>query len=153
MDADIEFLRNFIEYDRYRIDELDELTDDISYVMRIIGHLLRNHAAGPFIIVYYDENDPRYELIQLLDGNNFEVDYGSILIGSLNTARITPLYTNIVEIQLEPTYNATTTTDILNKIVNESALEIYRGLRAKVPLIDDNLTIDGIPLKRSIEPP
>lgn len=148
MDADIEFLRNFIEYDRYRI---TELIDSLSFVLRAIGRLLRNHDKGPFTILYRGENDPIYELIQLLDGNNFEVDYG-LNSGSICIASITPLYMNIVEIQLEPTYH-TTTNNILNKIVNESASEIYRGLRAKTLLIDDDLTIDGIPLKKSIEPP
>lgn len=148
MDEDIEFLRNFIEYDRYRI---TELIDSLSFVLRAIGSLLRNHNKGPFTILYRGENDPIYELIQLLDGNNFEVDYG-LNSGSICIASITPLYPKIVEIQLEPTYH-TTTNNILNKIANESALKIYRGLRAKTLLIDDDLTIDGIPLKKSIEPP
>lgn len=131
MDEDIEFLRNFIEYDRYRIDELNKMNDDIAYTMRMLGCLLRNHAPGPITIPYHNENDIKYEFIQLLDGNNFEVKYGSTLIvGSFYIAKLTPLYPKIVEIQLEPTYY-TTTNNILNKIVNESASEIYRDLRAK----------------------
>ena len=152
MDADIEFLRNFIEYDRYRIDELNKMNNDISYMMRMVGCLLRNHAPGPITIPYHNENDIKYEFLQLLDGNNFEVEYGFTLIGSFYIAKLTPLYPQIIEKQQELDYHATTT-DILNKITIGSAPEIYRGLRANTLLIDDNLTIDGKSIKISIQPP
>ena len=152
MDADIEFLRNFIEYDRYRIDELNKMNNDISYMMRMVGCLLRNHAPGPITIPYHNENDIKYEFLQLLDGNNFEVEYGFTLIGSFYIAKLTPLYPQIIEKQQELDYHATTT-DILNKITIGSALEIHRGLRANTLLIDDNLTIDGKSIKISIQPP
>ena len=144
MDEDIEFLRNFIEYDRYRI---AELSDSLPNLMSIIGRLLRSHAAGPFSVVYRDENDLKYEFIQLLDGNNFEVDYGSTRIGVVFIGQITPLYpetTATVESKIELTEYILDEPEIINPP--------HRGLRAKMPLIND-ITFDGRPLSELIKPP
>ena len=108
MDEDIEFLQNFLECDRYRI---AELVDSVPIAMRQLGKLLRQHAAGPFTIVYRNERDPMYELIQLLDGNNFEVHYGFTYMG-LMAAKIAPFYMEIIEVEYtpEPEMQSTTTT-------------------------------------------
>ncbi len=144
MDEDIEFLRDFLEYDRYRIAELINI---LGYAMSKLGYLLRQHTLGPITLVYRDENDPMYELIQLLDGNSFEVKYGCTLMG-MEAAKIYPLYIETIKIQYGSevevqSYSVTTT-------YTESATEYIpdipeirnpprRGLRAKVLPIDDIL--------------
>lgn len=141
MDANIEFLRDFLEYDRYRI---AELVGSIEVAIRQLGYYLRRHDEGPFTILYHDENDPMYELIQLLDGNSFEVKYGGTFLGA-KVAKVTPLYTETIEVQLmvEPetesmsVYNSVFengwTTFEIPEIRNPSR----RGLRAKMSPVDD----------------
>lgn len=94
MDENIEFLRDFLECDRYRI---AELVNSVPIAMRQIGRLLRQHAEGPFTVIYRDESDPMYELVQLLDGNSFEVKYGDAFLGA-EVAKVTPLYMETIEV-------------------------------------------------------
>lgn len=98
MDENIEFLRDFLECDRYRI---AELIDSVSSAMRQLGRYLRHHVEGPFTIIYCDEDDPMYELIQLLDGNSFEVKYDttSVYMSNMMGAKITPFYMETIEVQ------------------------------------------------------
>lgn len=144
MDEDIEFLRDFLECDRYRIAELINI---LGYAMSKLGYLLRQHTVGPITLVYRDENDPMYELIQLLDGNNFEVEYGCTLMG-MEAAKIYPLYIETIKVQYEPevevqSYSMTTTyTEYATEYVPdipEVRNPSRRGLRAKALLIDDIL--------------
>lgn len=128
MDKDIEFLRDFLDCDRYRI---AELIDTLPYAMAKLGYLLRQHTVGPITLVYRDENDPMYELIQLLDGNNFEVEYGCTLMG-MEAAKIFPLYMETIEVQYEPEPEYVPD-------IPEVKNPPRRGLRAKVLLIDDIL--------------
>lgn len=143
MNEDIEFLRDFINCDRYRI---TELIDSLSQAMQKIGHLLRQRAEGPFTLVYHDENDPMYELAQLLDGNNFEVYYGFSFLG-LSAAKITPIYMETIEVKYdseEPLSMYVPETKSYTKSASEETPEVRnpsrrRGLRAKMLLIDDAL--------------
>lgn len=149
MDEDIEFLRDFLECDRYRI---AELVDSVPIAMRQLGKLLRQHAAGPFTIVYRSERDPMYELIQLLDGNNFEVHYGFTYMG-LMAAKIAPFYMEIIEVEYtpEPEVQSTTTTyaEYNNWTLDPPEIRnpSRRGLRAKMRPIDDIL------FDKSLKPP
>lgn len=142
MDEDIEFLRDFLECDRYRI---AELVDSISDAMHQLGRLLRNHVKGPYQIIYRDENDPMYELIQLLDGNNFEVHYGYNYMG-LMAAKVAPFYMEIIEVEYtpEPEVQSTTTTytEYNNWVLDPPEIRnpSRRSLRAKIRLIDEALS-------------
>ena len=155
MDECIEFLRDFLEYDRYRI---AELVDSVAYAMRQLGDYLRRHDEGPFIILYNDENDPMYELIQLLDGNSFEVKYDntSVYMSNMRGAKITPLYMETIEVQYieeSETESVTVYSDVFEN--GSTTFEIpeirnpsrRRGLRAKIQPIDDAL------FDESLKPP
>lgn len=138
MDEDIEFLQNFINYDRNHI---TELANSIPAALRQIGKWLRKLTKGPFIVIYRDEEDPAYELIQLLDGNNFEVEYGSTFM-NFKAANIIPLYMEeTIEIQFEleqePDTFSTSSTYYDCEWILEKHNSILRGLRAKASLIDD----------------
>lgn len=149
MDENIEFLRDFLECDRYRI---AEMIGSVSIVMRLLGQCLRRHDKGPFTIIYRDEDDPTYELIQLLDGNNFEVKYGSTF-ATLKAAIVTPLYIETIKVEYtEGVETQTTTTNSFEydewtldppEIRNPSR----RGLRVKMRPIDD------ISFDESLKPP
>lgn len=149
MDEDIEFLQNFLECDRYRI---AELVDSISDALQQLGRLLRKHVKGPFTIVYRSERDPMYELIQLLDGNSFEVHYGFTYM-EWNAAQIAPFYTEIIEVEYtpEPEVQSTTTTyaEYNNWTLDPPEIRnpSRRGLRAKIRPIDDVL------FDESLKPP
>lgn len=149
MDEDIEFLRDFLECDRYRI---AELVDSISDAMHQLGRLLHNHVKGPYQIIYRDENDPMYELIQLLDGNNFEVHYGFTYMG-LMAAKVAPFYMEIIEVEYtpEPEVQSTTTTyaEYNNWTLDPPEIRnpSRRGLRAKIRPIKDVL------FDESLKPP
>lgn len=149
MDENIEFLRDFLECDRYRI---AELVNSVPIAMRQIGRLLRQHAEGPFTAVYRNERDPMYELIQLLDGNNFEVHYGFTCMGFM-AAKIVPLYMEIIEVQYtpEPEVQSTTTTytEYNNWALDPPEIRnpSRRGLRVKIRPIKDIL------LDESLKPP
>lgn len=142
MDEDIEFLRDFLECDRYRI---AELVDSIPDAMRQIGRLLRQHTKGPFTFVYRDESDPMYELIQLLDGNNFEVKYGFTYL-TFQAAKVIPFYTEIIEVEYTPEPEVqstiTTYTEYNNWTLDPPEIRnpSRRGLRAKARLIDEALS-------------
>jgi len=143
MDEDIEFLRDFLECDRYRI---AELVDSVPIAMRQLGKLLRQHAAGPFTIVYRNERDPMYELIQLLDGNNFEVHYGFTYMG-LMAAKIAPFYMEIIEVEYTPEPEVQSCSMATYSEYNNWTLDSpeirnppRRGLRVKARLIDEALS-------------
>lgn len=69
MIKDIEILQDFIAYDKSR---LDELYPDLPYTLNKINEDLREKAKS-FYVVYRcrSSNNPIFELIELLDGNNF----------------------------------------------------------------------------------
>lgn len=151
MDENIEFLRNFLESDRYRI---AELVNSIEAALRQLGYYLRRHDKGPFTLIYHDESDPMYELVQLLDGNSFEVKYGGVFLG-VEAAEITPLYKETIEVQLvvEP---ETESVSVYSSVFEDewATFEIpeirnpsRRGLRAKISPVDDAL------FDESLKPP
>ena len=162
MDVNIEFLRDFLEYDRYRI---AELVDSISFAMRQLGHYLRRHDSGPFTVIYRDEDDPMYELIQLLDGNSFEVKYDttSVYMNNMRGAKITPLYMETIEVQ----YIEESETEQIQLVLTHDECEYKweydcewtldipevrnpskrRGLRAKIQPVDDAM------FDESLKPP
>ena len=152
MDVNIEFLRDFLEFDRYRI---AELVGSIEVAMRQLGYYLRHHDKGPFTILYRDESDPMYELVQLLDGNSFEVKYGGTFLGA-EVAKVTPLYTETIEVQLvvEPETESVTVyssvfedgwaTFEIPEVRNPSR---RRGLRANIQPVDDAM------FDKSLKPP
>lgn len=154
MDENIEFLRDFLEYDSYRI---AELIDKLSFPMRQLGQYLRRHVEGPFLIVYRDETDPMYELIELLDGNNFEVEYGHRSSTFLmDAAEVTPLYMETIEVQYEQEPEAeSVTVDFdfnYDEWIPEKHNSILRGLRATTLLIDDISFYENL-LDESLKPP
>ena len=156
MDEDIKFLQDFLAYDRYRIAELVD-SHSILPSLKRLGQLLREHFKGPFIVPYLGENDTMYELIQLLDGNNFEVQYGFTYL-TFEAAKITPIYTETIEVQCvqefdSQSYSTTTT------YTGEQTLDLpelrnppRRGLRAKMPLIDD-ISFDEKLFDEFLKPP
>lgn len=160
MDENIEFLRDFLECDRYRI---AELIDSVSSAMRQLGHYLRHHVEGPFTVIYRDEDDPMYELIQLLDGNSFEVKYDttSVYMSNMMGVKITPLYMETIEVQYEQETEQESEVEQTQSFTTyieydyEWTLDIpeihnpprRRGLRAKTLLIDDAL------FDESLKPP
>lgn len=96
MNKDIQFLRDFLSCDRWRIAELR----DILYAeMQQIGQMLRRNQPF-FSIVFDDEGDPLWELAQLLDGNNFKVEY-STRGNVFQIATITPIYLETIEVEYE----------------------------------------------------
>lgn len=98
MNKDIQFLRDFLSCDRWRIAELR----DILYAeMQQIGQMLRRNQPF-FSIVFDDEGDPLWELAQLLDGNNFKVEY-STRGNVFQIATITPIYLETIEVEYEST--------------------------------------------------
>ena len=141
MDEDIEFLRDFLECDRYRI---AELVNSIPDALQQLGRLLRKHVKGPYQIIYRNERDPMFELIQLLDGNSFEVHYGFTYMG-LMAAKVAPFYTEIIEVEYTPeseVQSTTTYTEYNNWISEPQEIRnsSRRGLRAKARLIDEALS-------------
>ena len=149
MDEDIEFLQNFLECDRYRI---AELVDSISDALQQLGRLLRKHVQGPYQIIYRNERDPMFELIQLLDGNNFEVHYGFTYMG-LMAAKVAPFYTEIIEVEYTPESEVQSTTTTYAEYNNwiSDPLEICNSSRheprMKIRSIKDVL------LDKSLKPP
>jgi len=141
MNEDIEFLYNFILYDR---EHLEELYVPLHSVLQEVGNRLRRRFPH-LTFVYNSEDSPMYELIELLDGNNFEIKYGKTVLGHAAVEAI-PLYpeetiTVTVEIETEATEN-------IPKIRNPSR----KGLRAKILLIDD-IAFDEKLFNDSIKPP
>lgn len=96
MNEDIQFLQDFLSYDNWRI---AQLCDQLSYVLERIGQMLRRNMPY-FEILFDDENDPYCELVQLLDGNNFKVEYekhGNVF----QKATVYPCYLEIIEVECE----------------------------------------------------
>lgn len=148
MNKNIEFLRDFLSYDRWRIAELRET---LYGVMEKLGELLRQRE--PSVNVFYkDENDPIYEFVQLLDGNNFIIKEAPDLFG-MHSLKLIPIYLETIEV--ECTYEVQETPIPVQTTYNEYNLSAYacergcelasirneskRGLRAKTLLIDDIL--------------
>ena len=145
MNKNIQFLRDFLSYDRWRIAELREILYD---VMDRLGEYLQQRA--PFAIVLYkDEDDPIYEFAQLLDGNNFIIEEGPDRFG-LPALKLIPIYPETIEV--ECTYEVQETPISVQTTYNEyydlsdyackcELASIHnpprRGLRAKTMLIDD----------------
>lgn len=71
MHSDIEILQDFVAYDK---SHLDDLYLDLPYTLNLISRNLQEKAKS-FYLVYLNrpDNDPIFELIELLDGNNFIV--------------------------------------------------------------------------------
>ena len=94
MNKNIQFLRDFLSHDRWRIAELRETLYD---VMERLGEYLQQQA--PFAIVLYkDENDPIYEFAQLLDGNNFIIEEEPDRFG-MHVLKLTPIYSETIEVE------------------------------------------------------
>ena len=94
MNKNIQFLRDFLSYDRWRIAELREVLYD---VMDRLGEYLQQRA--PFAIVLYkDEDDPIYEFAQLLDGNNFIIEEEPDRFG-LPALKLIPIYPETIEVE------------------------------------------------------
>lgn len=140
MDLDIEFLYNFILYDRKH---LEDLYEPLYFALHQIGHRLRNKVPS-LIIVYDSENSPMYELIELLDGNNFEINYGKT-IDSRCAVEAIPIYPETITVTYIPENEIyTSTTETYTQYTTEYVSDIpevrnppRRGLRAKVLLMDD----------------
>ncbi len=93
MDSDIEFLQDFLFYDKWRIRELQF---SLYSALQKLGSLLRNKESS-ITIVYESEDTPMYELVELLDGNNFQVNYGLSVFGC-DAAKLIPNYPETAEI-------------------------------------------------------
>lgn len=136
IDDDVALLRDFIHYDK---DAILDLYPTLYIAMRGIGKGLRNKQPV-MAVMYNSETDPMYELMELLDGNNFIVEYDYAVMGGRPIAKIIPMYPETIEVSC--TYTATTYTEYAAsaKYVPEPP-EIRnpprRGLRAKAPLIDE----------------
>lgn len=145
MNKNIQFLRDFLSHDRWRI---AQLRDTLYSVMEKLGKLLQQRE--PRVNVFYkDENDPIYEFAQLLDGNNFIIEEAPDLFG-MHSLKLIPIYSETIEV--ECTYEVQETPIPVQTTYNEYYnLSDYackcelasirnpprRGLRAKALLIDD----------------
>lgn len=94
MNKNIQFLRDFLSHDRWRIAELRESIYD---VMERLGKFLQQRAPS-ITILYKDEDDPIYELTQLLDGNNFIIKEAPDLFG-MHSLKLIPIYSEIIEVE------------------------------------------------------
>lgn len=94
MNKNIQFLRDFLSHDRWRIAELRET---LYGVMERLGELLQQRE--PRVNVFYkDENDPIYEFAQLLDGNNFIIEEAPDLFG-MHSLKLIPIYSETIEVE------------------------------------------------------
>lgn len=94
MNKNIQFLRDFLSHDRWRI---AELRDTLYSVMEKLGELLQQRE--PRVNVFYkDENDPIYEFAQLLDGNNFIIEEAPDLFG-MHSLKLIPIYSETIEVE------------------------------------------------------
>ena len=94
MNKNIQFLRDFLSHDRWRIAELRET---LYGIMERLGEFLQQRE--PYInISYKDEDDPTYELVQLLDGNNFIIEKKPDLFG-MHCIKLIPIYSEIIEVE------------------------------------------------------
>jgi len=94
MNKNIQFLRDFLSHDRWRIAELREV---LYGAMEQLGELLRQREPGATIL-YKDEEDPIYELAQLLDGNNFIIEEAPDRFG-MHSLKLIPIYSEIIEVE------------------------------------------------------
>lgn len=94
MNKNIQFLRDFLSYDRWRIAELREV---LYQAMDRLGELLQQREPSATIL-YKDEDDPMYELAQLLDGNNFIVEKGPNRFG-MYSLKLIPIYSETIEVE------------------------------------------------------
>lgn len=140
MNPDIEFLHDFILYDR---EHLEDLYEPLYLALQAIGDRLRRKFPS-LTIIYKTEDSPMYELIELLDGNNFEIKYGQTVFGYAAVEAI-PLYpetntpTATVELEIEATEHTSDIPEVRNPP--------RRGLRAKTLLLDEAL------FDESLKPP
>lgn len=145
MNKNIQFLRDFLSYDRWRIAELCEV---LYQVMDKLGELLQQRESS-VTILYKDEDDPMYELAQLLDGNNFIIEKAPDRFG-MHSLRLIPIYSETIEVEctyevqeipipVQTTYNEYY--DLSDYACKCELASIRnsprRGLRAKTLLIDD----------------
>ena len=94
MNKNIQFLRDFLSHDRWRIAQLREVLYD---AMEKLGNFLRHRE--PFVYLSYkDEDDPAYELVQLLDGNNFIIEEVPDRFG-MHSVKLIPIYSEIIEVK------------------------------------------------------
>lgn len=137
MKPDIEFLHDFILYDR---EHLEDLYEPLYLALQAIGDRLRRKFPS-LTIIYKTEDSPMYELIELLDGNNFEIKYGQTVLGYAAVEAI-PLYpetTPTVELEIEAIEYVPDIPEVRNPP--------RRGLRAKTLLLDEAL------FDESLKPP
>lgn len=94
MNKNIQFLRDFLSHDRWRI---AELRDVVYGAMERLGEFLQQRE--PFVtILYKNEDDPIYELAQLLDGNNFIIEEAPNRFG-MHALKLIPIYSEIIEVE------------------------------------------------------
>lgn len=136
IDDDVALVRDFILYDK---DAILTLYSSLFFALRGIGKALRLKQREMWAL-YKSETDPMYELIELLDGNNFIVEYNDEVCGHL-AAKIIPLYSETIEVSC--TYTASCTYEEYAECAEyvpeppEVRNPLRRGLRAKTLLIDD----------------
>ena len=136
IDDDVALVRDFILYDK---DAIVALYPSLLFALRGIGKALRNKQREMWAL-YKSESDPIYELLELLDGNNFIVEYNNVVCDQL-AAKLIPLYPEET-IEVSCTYTATTYTEYAECAeyvpeLPEVRNPPRRGLRAKTLLIDD----------------
>lgn len=145
MNKNIQFLRDFLSHDRWRIAELRESIYD---VMNKLGEYLQQRAPS-ITILYKDEDDPIYELAQLLDGNNFIIKEMPNFFG-MHSLKLMPIYSETIEVectyevQETPVPVQTTYNEYYNLSTYACKCELAsirnqprRSLHAKTMLIDD----------------
>lgn len=112
MNKNIQFLRDFLSHDRWRIAQLRET---LYGIMERLGEFLQQ--GEPHINIFYkDENDPAYELVQLLDGNNFIIEEAPDRFG-MHSLKLIPIYSETIEV--ECTYEVQETSIPVQTTYNE----------------------------------
>jgi hypothetical protein len=94
MNKNIQFLRDFLSYDRWRIAQLRET---LYSAMERLGEFLQQREPS-VTILYKDEDDPAYELAQLLDGNNFIIETMPDRF-CMHSLKLVPIYSEIIEVE------------------------------------------------------
>ena len=143
MDKDIRYLKRFLAYDKWRIDELCDILHDV-----LITFGQRLQAGANKIVVLYKQNDELSELVELLDGNNFNIVYrnpGAYLV----VAELIPIYHVMMddddedeEETVEAEIETFTAADETFKREHECSFSApdkvtIRGFRSKIPTVDD----------------
>lgn len=130
IDDDVALVRDFILYDK---EAIVTLYPSLMFALRGIGKALRNKQREMWAL-YKSESDPIYELLELLDGNNFIVEYNQVICDQL-AAKLIPLYPETIEVSCTYTEYAECAEYVPEppEVRNPSR----RGLRAKAPLIDE----------------